>query len=163
MFRKNISILLLMVAALVLFWGARCLSDDTEIYTNSGQGVEPNVLIIFDNSGSMNDEIPSEVYDRATTYAGAYDAAKVYYRWRGSWDHILRDSTAEIACDECLPSYLFRDETLHPDLLYLGKRESGWHPAEADALELRALNATFASRDGVLLRSYPRRCFAIRI
>jgi len=100
MFRKNISILLVTVAALVLFWGARCLSDDTEIYTDGGQGVEPNVLVIFDNSGSMNDQIPSDVYDRATTYAGAYDTAKVYYRWRGSWDHILRDSTAEIACDE---------------------------------------------------------------
>ena len=30
------------------------MSDDIEVYTNDNVVVEPNVLIVFDNSGSMN-------------------------------------------------------------------------------------------------------------
>ena len=57
---------------------------DTDLYMASGEGVEPNILIIFDNSGSMNDEIQTRYYDPAITYdplvvPGA-NRDTVYYR-----------------------------------------------------------------------------------
>lgn len=43
---------------------------DTAIYGTNPSSVQPNVLIILDTSGSMNDEaIPAEPYDPGTTYA----------------------------------------------------------------------------------------------
>jgi len=35
-------------------------AEDTDIYLASGQGVQPNILIIFDNSGSMSDTVPCQ-------------------------------------------------------------------------------------------------------
>jgi hypothetical protein len=43
----------------------RGLRDDSDIF---GANIQPNVLILLDNSGSMNDEIVSEPYVSATTY-----------------------------------------------------------------------------------------------
>jgi len=45
------------VFALCLLASVNGLAHDTDLYMSSGEGVEPNILIIFDNSGSMNDEI----------------------------------------------------------------------------------------------------------
>lgn len=56
--------------ALVRFASA----DDTEIYGSTSSTVKPNVLIIFDNSGSMNDEVPDGApYDPNTTYPAQND------------------------------------------------------------------------------------------
>jgi len=87
---------------LVLALSTSVLAEDIEIYTNSGGGLEPNVLIIFDNSGSMNNEVVSSDYDKNTIYSGDYSTATVYYRSRGHWDpsYIFRDSTVNITCVE---------------------------------------------------------------
>jgi type IV pilus assembly protein PilY1 len=85
---------------LVVFSGAGLHADDTEIYTNQNGGVEPNVLIIFDNSGSMNDTMPHATYDPPTTYPGGYGPDTVYYRWRGSWDNVFRNPVADVSCDD---------------------------------------------------------------
>ncbi|NIQ39325.1 MAG: hypothetical protein GTN81_12135, partial [Proteobacteria bacterium] len=74
-------------------------AEDIDIYTTSS-GVEPNILVIFDNSSSMNDPLPSATYDPATNYPGTYITGTVYHRWRGTWDNVFRDSVAEISCDE---------------------------------------------------------------
>ncbi len=100
MFRKKILFPFLSVVGLVTFIGTLAFGDDIQIYTDGGAGVQPNVLIIFDNSGSMNDPIPSAVYDPAVTYSGTHETEKVYYRRRGSWDNVFRDSTADIVCDD---------------------------------------------------------------
>jgi type IV pilus assembly protein PilY1 len=42
------------------------LADDSDIF---GANIQPNVLILLDNSGSMDDEILSEPYVPATTYS----------------------------------------------------------------------------------------------
>jgi len=52
-------------------------AHDTDIYLASGQGVQPNILIIFDNSGSMADMVPcqaieTKVYEKKTYYGGYY-------------------------------------------------------------------------------------------
>ena len=64
----------LIAALIVLACSAGGLrADDTEIYgVINNTSVAPNVLIIFDTSGSMADTIPGEPYDSATTYAGSY-------------------------------------------------------------------------------------------
>ncbi|MBW2040080.1 MAG: type IV pilin biogenesis protein [Deltaproteobacteria bacterium] len=60
-----------------------CISyaDDTDIY-NIAEGVKPNVLIIFDNSGSMEWGIP---YDDSTTYSGSYETDTIYRRECTQW------------------------------------------------------------------------------
>jgi type IV pilus assembly protein PilY1 len=40
-------------------------ADDSDIF---GAGIEPNILIFIDSSGSMDDTIPAEVYNPAVTY-----------------------------------------------------------------------------------------------
>ena len=51
-------------------------ADDSDIF---GANIEPNVMILFDNSRSMQDDIDSSAYNATTTYtSGTKDAAKVY-------------------------------------------------------------------------------------
>ncbi len=102
MSRKKRLTPLLMAAVFMIFGGGHSFADDMDIHTNGSGGVEPNVLIVFDNSASMNNEMASAVYDPAATYPGIYDSAKVYYQWKGSWNRIFRDSTAEIICIEAV-------------------------------------------------------------
>ena len=39
------------------------LADDIDIFSGSLISVPPNILIIFDTSGSMAEDVPSTVYD----------------------------------------------------------------------------------------------------
>ncbi|HPJ94593.1 MAG TPA: PilC/PilY family type IV pilus protein [Deltaproteobacteria bacterium] len=113
MSRKSTLLAMIMV---LLHWG--CFvglshADDTEIFGGASINVPPNVLIIFDNSGSMAENVwvqaSSADYDPAVEYSGSYSLSRVYSQdcsgW-GWWDnfanigsnHIV-DST-EISCTE---------------------------------------------------------------
>lgn len=65
-------------------------ADDTDIYGVSTIDVMPNVLIIFDNSGSMGtNDVPADPYVPATVYAGTKTTNGVYKkssRWSSSYD-----------------------------------------------------------------------------
>ena len=98
MFRKTVLLSLLITSMVLVFSGIEAGAEDIEIYANEMDGVEPNVLIIFDNSSSMNETIPSAVYDPAVTYPVTYEPDKVYYRWQGSWDNVFRDTVADFSC-----------------------------------------------------------------
>ena len=85
--RLLIAICILMVLPIVVH------AEDVEIYGTTTSEIKPNVLIIFDNSGSMNDEVQSALgYDPAITYTQALacgggsnvlcETTRVY-RWRG--------------------------------------------------------------------------------
>ncbi len=37
-------------------------AHDTDLYIAEGQGVEPNILILFDNSGSMGEYVMTRYY-----------------------------------------------------------------------------------------------------
>ncbi|MCF8068775.1 MAG: hypothetical protein K9L30_09345 [Desulfobacterales bacterium] len=83
--KKYIAIILILLFALPNILAA----DDTEIYGAVNVGVKPNVVILFDNSGSMDtDDVPVDAYDPDQTYSGSYTTNKVYhwvyinYRWR---------------------------------------------------------------------------------
>ncbi len=61
-------------ATLILCGGARALETDILL---GGRVVKPNVLLLFDNSGSMNN---APVYDPNQTYSGPYDPTTIYTR-----------------------------------------------------------------------------------
>ncbi len=69
---------------LFLLWGLIFLSinplygDDTDLFTAR---VDPNLLIIMDNSASMNEVIYHASYDPKTTYTGdgTYTSGRIYY------------------------------------------------------------------------------------
>src|SRR5712691_12294146 len=56
---------LVLIAALLLQLHPEVFADDSDIF---GHNVQPNVLIVLDNSTSMNDPKPSLEYDPAVTY-----------------------------------------------------------------------------------------------
>ncbi len=66
---KRLSILL---SLFILSSSWNALSHDTDIYTATDGVVQPNLLIMFDNSGSMNDLATGEPYVPGTTYPFAY-------------------------------------------------------------------------------------------
>lgn len=51
---------------------------DTPLFIQEGQ-VEANVMILFDNSGSMNEAMYPPGYDPNTNYSGNYDNNRMYY------------------------------------------------------------------------------------
>ncbi len=62
-------VLLIGLSFMCLLWVQNSFANDTDIYLSSGQGVEPNILIIFDNSGSMGDLVPAPPYNKDSVYA----------------------------------------------------------------------------------------------
>jgi type IV pilus assembly protein PilY1 len=73
--RTIVSAAVLVLAFLLTAPFARAGSD-LDVFL-AGQSVQPNVLLLFDNSGSMSDGIP---YDGSVTYTGTYTATTVYDR-----------------------------------------------------------------------------------
>jgi type IV pilus assembly protein PilY1 len=70
---------LLFALALVLIFSSQLWADDTEIYGAATISITPNILIIFDTSGSMSTvDVPGSYYTPATTYAGSYTNNSVY-------------------------------------------------------------------------------------
>jgi type IV pilus assembly protein PilY1 len=67
------------ILILVLFLTPQLWADDTDIYGTSTISLPPNVLIVFDTSGSMTTEdVPGDYYDPSITYSGSYLQNKVY-------------------------------------------------------------------------------------
>ena len=61
-----------LVVSLVLLGLSSVRADDSDIF---GANIEPNVMILFDNSASMNTAILSSSYNPSTTYtSGTNDA-----------------------------------------------------------------------------------------
>ena len=102
--RQHILIAFLIMG--VLAPGTR--ADDTEIYgTVTNPSLEPNVMILFDSSGSMSTEdVPGDPYDPSQTYtcgSCSYSENAVYYRrWNNTYDRyewlLLTGNINNIAC-----------------------------------------------------------------
>ena len=77
----------------LLAWPASSFADDTDIYGSTNTTIQPNVLIIFDNSGSMNDDVAvtPDPYDPATDYSSydSYSKNKVYRKQSGNWNSYI--------------------------------------------------------------------------
>src|SRR5262245_36192599 len=63
---KRLIALVLIATFLSLQIHPAVLADDSDIF---GANIQPNVMILLDNSGSMDDEITSSPYVSATTYS----------------------------------------------------------------------------------------------
>lgn len=93
-----------------LFWwvvfAASSFAADTDLYVGGGSGVKPNILIIFDTSGSMNDTVDTgNQYDADYTYPADPDhpdivSTVVYQKISGSWFplHVFKNSVNEVGC-----------------------------------------------------------------
>ncbi|RPJ04383.1 MAG: VWA domain-containing protein, partial [Deltaproteobacteria bacterium] len=90
-----------LVCLLFLFLTAAVFANDTDLYMASGQGVEPNILIMFDNSGSMNEEVQAYFYDPAVLYDGLVvpQANRDYvYRKSGNNWVLWKTSIDQVPC-----------------------------------------------------------------
>ena len=64
---------ILIITVLIASVPGMLRADDTEIYgTITSVTLEPNILIVFDSSGSMDTaDVPGEPYDPVTIYTGS--------------------------------------------------------------------------------------------
>jgi type IV pilus assembly protein PilY1 len=99
---KSKRILFVFFTPLYLLLAVTCFAHDIDLYMASGQGVEANLLIMFDNSGSMNDEIQVHFYDPSITYdplvVSQANRNTVYYRVTGGGWNLFVNSIAGVAC-----------------------------------------------------------------
>jgi type IV pilus assembly protein PilY1 len=90
-----------------IFWvilaaAASLRAEDTEIYGVVSTSIPPNVLVIFDTSGSMaTTDVPGDPYEPTTVYSGGSTTNAVYERvWNGhsyQWN-LFTNSINNIAC-----------------------------------------------------------------
>lgn len=85
---KRAVILSLMI---LLIFPAFSRADDTEIYGTVTVSLQPNVLIVFDTSGSMSTAVAEgDPYDPSVTYPDSgYEANKVYYEEDKNWVPVM--------------------------------------------------------------------------
>src|SRR3972149_881137 len=108
---KRLLIALLIISVIPL----TAYADDTEIYGLTTTQIKPNVLIIFDNSGSMNDEVRSAIgYDPWVTYpvaaacggGGNVDCqTTTVYRFRGVEQVWQNHTTMSSVQSHCTTAY----------------------------------------------------------
>lgn len=101
--------LITLATFLCLLAPVSALADDTEIYGVSGVTLEPNVMIIMDNSGSMKKkDVGGDPYDPLKPYSAyvkpgytVYETNAVYYYSNRTW-YKLTDDVNKIKCDSIL-------------------------------------------------------------
>jgi type IV pilus assembly protein PilY1 len=69
-------------------------ADDSDIF---GAEIQPNVLIAFDTSGSMDDQIYADPYEAAQTYTGTYVTTKVYKSGYSGTYSVYADSISAVS------------------------------------------------------------------
>ena len=107
--KKSMAILIGLLIGFAVNVGA----DDTAIYgTVTSADLEPNILILFDSSGSMSTEdVPGDPYDPAIIYDVTYPTNAVYYRywswatWSYQWA-LYADDVNDLNCDPIKTSLL---------------------------------------------------------
>jgi type IV pilus assembly protein PilY1 len=104
---KSVRILFLFAFFLCLVFAASSFAADTDLYVGGGSGVKPNILIVFDTSGSMNDTVDTgNQYDADYAYPADPDhldiIPTVVYKKNsnGSWFplNVFKDSVSEVGC-----------------------------------------------------------------
>ena len=86
---------LLFALAMILILSSHLWADDTEIYGAATISITPNILIIFDTSGSMStNDVIDEYYDPGTTYTGAKTTNALYWRYGYTYYLLANDYTS---------------------------------------------------------------------
>ncbi|WP_432821649.1 pilus assembly protein, partial [Trichloromonas sp.] len=97
-----------LAVVICLTWPALVVAEDLDIYGIGSVDVKPNVLIIFDNSGSMTsrDIVPAQPYDKNKTYSGPFASSKIFNK-TASFPIVeyggYVDSLAHVTCDRVRP------------------------------------------------------------
>ncbi len=101
-----------LVVLIILMTSTVCYGLDTDLYVVSGVNIPPNVLIILDNSASMDEVSSGQIYDSTIDYS-AYNPTTVYpgnavYTKSGSkWILWHSDYTAtDFLCPDLRDNYL---------------------------------------------------------
>ena len=94
---------ILIISVLIMSVPGFLRSDDTEIYgTITSVSLEPNILIIFDSSGSMDTaDVPGEPYDPVSFYTGSSTPEAVYQRVRSGWTYIWQLFAPDVSALSC--------------------------------------------------------------
>jgi hypothetical protein len=100
--KNSIKVFFILVSFLCFFIPVTPYAKDTDLYMASGEGVEPNILIMFDNSGSMNEEVQVYFYDPNILYdplvVPQANRNTVYYRTSGGAWLLFANSISDVAC-----------------------------------------------------------------
>jgi len=93
----------LITVLFLLMTSTVCYGLDTDLYVVSGANIPPNVLIILDNSASMDEVSSGQVYDKDIDYslynpATVYPSNAVYTKSGGKW--VLWADDVNSACAE---------------------------------------------------------------
>ena len=93
--------LLLILSFVLVFPLSQAVALDTDLYAVTSAEVPPNVLIMFDNSISMNELVSGAIYDPSTEYPLVVSEypSKVYYSTPGGSWNVYRDSIDLVICD----------------------------------------------------------------
>ena len=114
-FSKTWTLFLAALLALCAVSGlpSRAVASDLDIF-NPGVNVEPNVLFIFDTSGSMDDEVVSSPYDPNDTYTcgsctytanSVYKQDRFFFFWLNSYTKICNDINSNpLSCTSGTPT-----------------------------------------------------------
>jgi type IV pilus assembly protein PilY1 len=100
--KNSIKVFFILVSFLCFLIPVTPYAKDTDLYMASGEGVEPNILVMFDNSGSMNEEIQVYFYDPNILYdplaVPQSNRNTVYYRSSGGAWLLFANSISDVAC-----------------------------------------------------------------
>jgi type IV pilus assembly protein PilY1 len=96
--------LLVILCFLLLFPLSQASALDTDLYAVTSAEVPPNVLIMFDNSISMNELVSGAIYDPSNTYPFVVTEypEKVYYSAPGGKWNLYRDSIDLTTCGDAV-------------------------------------------------------------
>ena len=121
-------ILCLFIALLFFLFAAHSFAHDTDLYVGQSASIKPNIMILYDDSGSMTSSVSTgNIYDPAITYSPHPDyptivATKVYRKpSSGDWFQPLttfKDSISQVDCSTA-------QTTLTNKGIYTGNTNSG--------------------------------------
>lgn len=103
--KSGFLVVLLLLATFTVSYGL-----DTDLYVVSGANIPPNVLIILDNSASMDEVSSGQIYDSTIDYS-AYNPSIIYpryavYQKSGSKWNKWADDVNAISCVDLKNNYL---------------------------------------------------------
>jgi type IV pilus assembly protein PilY1 len=99
--------ILFSILFLSLMLAANSFAHDTDLYVGSESIIKPNILIVYDSSGSMDSTVDTGNYfDPAGSYPASPDIIEtaVYYKNSGQWfnaqgkPYLFKNSVIEVEC-----------------------------------------------------------------
>ena len=93
--------IMFLIGFVLVMISSSALAMDTDLYVLTNADVPPNVMIMFDNSGSMNDPMTGELYNPAISYpfVATEQPNAVFYIDKGQSWNLYRDTISEIDCE----------------------------------------------------------------